>query len=714
MIQLLSWNVHGNLALKVSTAWFQDEICRWDLLLFQETHLHPGQEAQLPLPRGYGCVALARPESPHLSHQQGGLLAVFCNSLAVEDITPPVETELMLLRVAGICIVNVYLPPISSPWNPDPTRTPVQRLSELLLPHSVDARPAFLLIGDFNACVGQMENTLACQSPDTNPPNERGMRLLELCRDLELEIVSGSSFQTPDSCTQFTSFQHNGSTVIDLVLAASALLDAGQLSSMTVYEPLPTWSDHAPLSVTLHGWHLPHPHTPLQTLPSQAAPGPQLLETQVDRVLSMLLQTYAQPRGTANDIYGVVRASDAPISVWLAGVGPDFIPHAGAGIYVAQNSSLNCALRPPGEPSSLRATIFALAVSLTIVPPSAALRIYTSQATLVQSVCYWAPRNAESRWKVRDGDLLLATAHLIRARTGPVVFLRQPLVATLPAGSTDDNFASAFQLAQCGATHTSPSQLDLSVPIAWPTLPAIGSPPPQYAHLSKVFTKVLPLKAPPREPVVRSSSPFDIGGLEIVSGPESTQLRQLRRSNLARLVSSALDHAFWKAFHDFTSDKPRPALVSAVQLYDSFHRRMNPPAALLPTFDDLRYSLNHLWAMAMPGHTYDSTPQQYFSLPFSVDEVDAVKAHVHGKGASSACGLDEVGYDEVLDIPSQQLCELFQHCIDGYSVPQAWLMAVIAAVKKPRKDAADPESYRTIGLESCLLKTLTLLIDRRL
>ena len=39
---------------------------------------------------------------------------------------------------------------------------------------------------------------------------------------------------------------------------------------------------------------------------------------------------------------------------------------------------------------------------------------------------------------------------------------------------------------------------------------------------------------------------------------------------------------------------------------------------------------------------------------------------------------------------------------------------MIAAVRKPGKDAKDPASYRTIGLDSCFLKMLTLLIDRRL
>ncbi|TFK83000.1 hypothetical protein K466DRAFT_450097, partial [Polyporus arcularius HHB13444] len=38
----------------------------------------------------------------------------------------------------------------------------------------------------------------------------------------------------------------------------------------------------------------------------------------------------------------------------------------------------------------------------------------------------------------------------------------------------------------------------------------------------------------------------------------------------------------------------------------------------------------------------------------------------------------------------------------------------VLAFKKPRKPGNAPEHFRTIGLESCALKTLTLLIERRL
>ncbi|PIL27056.1 hypothetical protein GSI_10195 [Ganoderma sinense ZZ0214-1] len=149
------------------------------------------------------------------------------------------------------------------------------------------------------------------------------------------------------------------------------------------------------------------------------------------------------------------------------------------------------------------------------------------------------------------------------------------------------------------------------------------------------------------------------------------------------------------------------------QLYTSFQTRMNPPQVLPPTFDPFHHALNRLRTTAMSDCTHDATHDRSFSRPFTVSEIDAVKDHIRANCRGTAHGLDDIGYDEVLDIPSERLAALFQLCIDDLSIPQAWLTAAIAAVKKPRKDGTDPESYRTIGLESCLLKALTLLIDRR-
>ena len=67
-----------------------------------------------------------------------------------------------------------------------------------------------------------------------------------------------------------------------------------------------------------------------------------------------------------------------------------------------------------------------------------------------------------------------------------------------------------------------------------------------------------------------------------------------------------------------------------------------------------------------------------------------------------------------LRIPNDELRGLFNSCIEEGAAPESWLLATLAAAPKKGKGGGDPAGYRNIGLESCLLKTLTFLIERRL
>ena len=60
--------------------------------------------------------------------------------------------------------------------------------------------------------------------------------------------------------------------------------------------------------------------------------------------------------------------------------------------------------------------------------------------------------------------------------------------------------------------------------------------------------------------------------------------------------------------------------------------------------------------------------------------MDAVKQHIRASCMGTARGLDDVGYDDVLAIPTDALRHLFQLCVTDLTIPQAWLTAIIAAV----------------------------------
>jgi hypothetical protein len=53
-------------------------------------------------------------------------------------------------------------------------------------------------------------------------------------------------------------------------------------------------------------------------------------------------------------------------------------------------------------------------------------------------------------------------------------------------------------------------------------------------------------------------------------------------------------------------------------------------------------------------------------------------------------------------------------CLVDVDTPQQWLTTVLVGILKRGKDPRDPDSYRTVGLESNLLKFFTWICDRRL
>ncbi|KLO04485.1 hypothetical protein SCHPADRAFT_796585, partial [Schizopora paradoxa] len=88
----------------------------------------------------------------------------------------------------------------------------------------------------------------------------------------------------------------------------------------------------------------------------------------------------------------------------------------------------------------------------------------------------------------------------------------------------------------------------------------------------------------------------------------------------------------------------------------------------------------------IPDATFDNTPQKFFSRPWSTKEVQSALKHIRSRNLHTAKGKDKVAYSTILSIDVDLL----------------------------RKPLNDPQSYRVIGLQSCFLKVLTLMIDRRL
>lgn len=171
---------------------------------------------------------------------------------------------------------------------------------------------------------------------------------------------------------------------------------------------------------------------------------------------------------------------------------------------------------------------------------------------------------------------------------------------------------------------------------------------------------------------------------------------------------------WWEIIRGFTDSRPRDARVTAEQLRSVFHVRLNPPAAMLEHFDADLKRLRDIMSDSIPTRTTDHTPEQFFSRPFEMADIEKMKRKIKDRSSKRAHGIDHVSYKKIVSIPNEALLKLFNYCVAEHSVPEDWFTTILVGILKMGKPGDDPDSYCLVGLECCLLKCLTLLIDMRI
>ena len=225
--------------------------------------------------------------------------------------------------------------------------------------------------------------------------------------------------------------------------------------------------------------------------------------------------------------------------------------------------------------------------------------------------------------------------------------------------------------------------------------------------LTAVFLEQAMEATPANPDANKDTSPF----LESHRG--RTKLRELQLNLRNRLLKAGSEADFWKTAKIIMNGCDRTTAVSADDLMSVFRSRMNPITPTPKTFDAGSLKMNNALALTIPERSEDNTEKKYFSRKFSVDEVEAAKIHLKGR-LSSARGLDLITYRDLIEADTEKLCNFLNKCLDELDAPSSWLNTVIIAIIKRGKDKTDPISYRAIGLESCALKMMTLLIHERL
>jgi hypothetical protein len=149
------------------------------------------------------------------------------------------------------------------------------------------------------------------------------------------------------------------------------------------------------------------------------------------------------------------------------------------------------------------------------------------------------------------------------------------------------------------------------------------------------------------------------------------------------------------------------------QLSADFEARLNYPKVPPASFNSVQLAFNARMAKELRPPP-DLSPRLSYTRDITIEEIEPMKRHIKAHGLDTAIGVDGFSYQDCLDIPNEKLLEFFLYYLKNQDMPRFWLMSLLIGILKKDKDATDPSSYRLIALECCMLKMLTLIIDRRI
>ncbi|KAK7023208.1 hypothetical protein R3P38DRAFT_2779963 [Favolaschia claudopus] len=184
--------------------------------------------------------------------------------------------------------------------------------------------------------------------------------------------------------------------------------------------------------------------------------------------------------------------------------------------------------------------------------------------------------------------------------------------------------------------------------------------------------------------------------------------------NLNKLISCSSPREYWDLIRSWTDSRAGPCGVTPSQLHLSFKKRSNPPDELPDYFDPRLHAIIAQLCRTIPPRTRDRTANGIFSRPVTEKDIGRMKKKLRSRAHRSACGIDDVSYAKILTIPNEVLVFLIETCVRDCDAPQRWLVTILAGFLKQGKPVDDPDGYRLVAKECCLLKLCTMVFEERL
>ncbi|RXW12563.1 hypothetical protein EST38_g13290 [Candolleomyces aberdarensis] len=500
-----------------------------------------------------------------------------------------------------------------------------------------------------------------------------------------------------------------GHAVVDYVIGNSATLNHAQ--SLTVQPWRKDWSDHSELVIVMSVEHqtqesnMDHSTRGTRTRRRRV----KLPEgSELDKLLLKAWESRSRPDEELIALYGAAYCLTDEIQVYVDGSCFDNggrEAQAGAGVYFGTGNRKNLAVRTPDSQTNNRGEVYAILRALLASNRHKSLVINSDSEYAINMLTTWGPAKAALGWKVTNGDILSDIAWLLKSRPASVLFRK------VKAHSGNAHNDAADALAKEGAQ---------------------APPAPPYERLDRQALDRSRCQCDAcreRKPAMRADKVMvELGErraasrryreTEVDLEDSLTLAKRKSRERQAELrlelYETTGERAFWQYLKRLKGSKPGSCSdITAQVLMEVFKERMNFLVPIPDIYDAPRLTLNRAVIRTLPARTPDVSPLQSFSRPFTEEEIETVKGKLKAR-MGSAKGRDGISYHDIFIMDNECLLELCNRCIELCDSPTTWIETRLVGLCKKGKPKDAPGSYRTIGLESCLLKFMTMLVHERL
>jgi Reverse transcriptase (RNA-dependent DNA polymerase) len=180
-----------------------------------------------------------------------------------------------------------------------------------------------------------------------------------------------------------------------------------------------------------------------------------------------------------------------------------------------------------------------------------------------------------------------------------------------------------------------------------------------------------------------------------------------------RVLDAETEKQFWDEIAKIAKSAPEIGAFLAEELAANFEERMNRQDEIHVTVSGDRIALMAATSQLLEEETQDRTAGRWFLRDFLIEELEQAKAKLRARKRTST-GLDGISYESVLKMRNEELLILVNECLQERDAPSTWLSTELIGICKRGKDKEKTDSYRAVGLESCMLKFMTLLINQQL